>query len=699
MIGLFVYCLIVSAIVVLIVKSGALRTKTGQEADKRLSVLEELLSAMQIVKMYCWESLFLQRLVDRRKTEVALYKLQARLLAVSQSFTFLSSHVLIILIYAVALYMKDTKDLFTTSSVFLTVMLSSFIMTLIKTVQMGLYGLSTMVKATIRIQNALLLPESENYTSNEVVSTGVAKLEFSDYVCGYPSDNQKPALQDLNFTLNKGQTLGVIGPVGCGKTTLLNCLIDETNSISGSMKAPSSISVTIQEPWIFGGSIQQNILMHHKMDEKRYSEVVNAACLVTDLEDLEDGDQTIVGAKGVTLSGEQRARVSLARCLYSDAELYILDDPLAAVDPNVANHIFEEAVKKYLKDKMVILITHQHQFLVSADKILYIEDGKQVFYGSYEEIMSLETKFIESLLTKNDQQDSKAVSKVSKIQAMETKEQKDEQTSVGLIKWSSMMLYMKSGSSLLFLVLYLLWKLCVHGGIVFYEIQLGIFATTSGRNICHENSVNQTCPDKVHEFDNTYDRFQWYSISYAVVFLLEVAASFFFFELVVAANKNLHNLALLGVLKSPMRFFNTNSVGRILNRFSQDLGRADNLLPLTANDTIFILFNLFGALVLAVYINWFNVLLVLPLGVYLIWLRQYYARTGREVKRLDSMAKSPIYIVHALKILFCKMFNFNPFRPKMSREVTSAKRIVNANGARVDEEMAHVDADGAASRQ
>ena len=191
--------------------------------------------------------------------------------------------------------------------------------------------------------------------------------------------------------------------------------------------------------------------------------------------------------------------------------------------------------------------------------------------------------------------------------------------------------------------LYLLWKLSVHGGIVFYELQLAIFATISGENICYENSVNQTCPDKVYQIENTRVGFLWYSLSYLVVFLVEVGASFFFFELVVEANKNLHNLALVGVLKSPMRFFNTNSVGRIMNRFSQDLGRADNLLPVTANETIFILFNFFGALVLAVYTNWFNIVIALPLGVYLIWLRQYYASTGREVKRLESMSKSPIY--------------------------------------------------------
>ena len=433
-IGLVVYCIMVFVVLGLMAKMGALRTKTGQEADERLSVLEELLSAMQVVKMYCWEYLFLKRLVDRRKAEVALYRLQARLLAISQSFTFLSSHMLIILIYAVALYMKNTEGLFTTSAVFVTVMLSSFIMTKIKLMQTGIFMLATLAKATTRVQNALLLPESSD-DPDQKIEVKTDSLEFSDFACGYPSDIGKSVLQGLSFTLDKGQTLGVMGPVGCGKTTLLNSLIDETTTISGTKSAPASISITTQEPWIFGGSIQQNILMHYEMDEKRYNEVINAACLMTDLENFEDGDQTIVGEKGVTLSGGQRARVSLARCLYADADLYILDDPLAAVDQNVANRIFERAVEKFLNDKMVILITHQHQFLVNADKILYIEDGKQVICGSYDEIMALDTKFIGTLLHKSKEEETKVADNNLKLQTVEqVKEQKKEQTSVRVLR-------------------------------------------------------------------------------------------------------------------------------------------------------------------------------------------------------------------------------------------------------------------------
>ena len=642
-IGLFIYVILIVAVMVLTVKNGALRTKTGKEADGRLSVLEELLKTMLVVKMYCWEYLFLKRLVDRRKAEVEFYKLQARLLAITQSFTFMSSHVLIILIYSVAFYMKNTEDFFTTSTVFTVVMLSTFIVGRSKLLKAGVFHLSTISKATMRIQEALLLPES---IAVEARQDCVDTLEFISYACSYSSreDYSKAALQDINFKLSKGETLGIIGPVGSGKSTLLNSLLDETHELRGEKFVPSKMSITTQEPWIFGGTVQQNIVMNLDLDENRYRHVINAACLCTDLENFADGDQTIVGEKGVTLSGGQRARVSLARCLYADADLYVLDDPLAAVDPTVAKQIYQRAVKDFLKDKMVILITHQHQFLVDADKIMYLEDGKQVACGSYGDIMALQTKFIGTLLTKTDTNNDQSKTELSKVEITKNlKNEKEEQSSVGLIKLKDLLFYIKSGRSFLLPLLYLLLKICVHCGIVFYEIQLGVFANTAGTNLCSENSVNDTCPIRMRDIEVTHDSFLWYSVSYLVIFALEVITSFYFFDLIVGANENLHNLALLGVLKSPMRFFNTNSVGRILNRFSQDLGRADNLLPLTASDTIFILFSTLGALVLAVYLNWLNIVLVLPLAVYLIWLRQYYASTGREVKRLESMSKSPVY--------------------------------------------------------
>ena len=152
-----------------------------------------------------------------------------------------------------------------------------------------------------------------------------------------------------------------------------------------------SISVAPQEPWIFEGTIKENILMGSEFDEKLYNSVTFVSSLLPDFEILPNGDQTVIGEKGVTLSGGQRARVGLARGLYVKADLYLLDDPLAAVDPEVAMVIYERAVQTFLKDKARILITHQHQFLSDADQVLYLDDGKQIAHGTYQQVMSVDS--------------------------------------------------------------------------------------------------------------------------------------------------------------------------------------------------------------------------------------------------------------------------------------------------------------------
>ena len=205
------------------------------------------------------------------------------------------------------------------------------------------------------------------------------------------------------------------------------------------------------------------------------------------------------------------------------------------------------------------------------------------------------------------------------------------------------MFYLRGNQSTLFPVLYVILKTTLHGVIVFYETRLAVFAATGDDFICETNSVNFTCPARMITSEHIYNSFLWYSVTYVCTLVMDTLLSVYFFQLIVHANQNLHSLALLGVIKSPMRFFNINSKGRILSRFSQDLGRSDTSLPLTAYETVVTVLQLLGAFSLAFYSNWMNAVIVVPVGIYLIYQRQYYASTGREIKRLESISKSPIY--------------------------------------------------------
>lgn len=182
-------------------------------------------------------------------------------------------------------------------------------------------------------------------------------------------------LSNLTVTVLPGQLLAVIGPVGSGKSSLLHAILKELPLQHGAIEVNGEMSYASQEPWLFAGSVRQNILFGQPMDKERYRTVVRKCALERDFSLLPYGDKTIVGERGVSLSGGQRARINLARAVYKEADLYLLDDPLSAVDTHVGKELFENCVAGYLKRKTVVLITHQLQYLKEVDHIVILENG------------------------------------------------------------------------------------------------------------------------------------------------------------------------------------------------------------------------------------------------------------------------------------------------------------------------------------
>ena len=199
--------------------------------------------------------------------------------------------------------------------------------------------------------------------------------------------NVTKVLDNISFEVTPGKLTVIIGTVGSGKTAVLSAILRELKLKSGSISVVGKVGYASQESWIFGGTLKENILFGKKFDERKYKQVVHVAALEADLTQLPLGDMTIVGDKGTTLSGGQRARVSLARALYDNADCYLLDDPLSAVDTAVAKHIFEKCIKGYLKRNCVILVTHQLQFIKAAHQIIVLKDGKCLAMGSYTDLL------------------------------------------------------------------------------------------------------------------------------------------------------------------------------------------------------------------------------------------------------------------------------------------------------------------------
>ncbi|XP_023212077.1 multidrug resistance-associated protein 4-like [Centruroides sculpturatus] len=186
------------------------------------------------------------------------------------------------------------------------------------------------------------------------------------------------------------ELLIVIGPVGSGKTSLLMSLLKEIPITSGEVSVKGKIAYASQEAWVFNATIRENILFGEEYQEDKYRKILHITALEKDISLFPKRDLTIVGERGVIMSGGQKARINLARALYVDADIFLLDDPLSAVDVPVAKHIFEKCIMQYLKDKICILVTHQIQFLNPACKILVLKKGKCEFIGNFKQLENLQ---------------------------------------------------------------------------------------------------------------------------------------------------------------------------------------------------------------------------------------------------------------------------------------------------------------------
>ena len=227
-------------------------------------------------------------------------------------------------------------------------------------------------------------------------------------------------LIDLNFSIKKGELVCIVGGIGCGKSSLLYSLLGEMK-FKESLGRPKltvngTMSLVTQKPWIVNDTVRNNIVFGERFDPLRYKETIKYACLERDFELFTHGDQTIIGEKGATLSGGQKARISFARSLYSNSDILLLDDLLSAVDVHVGKFMMTETLMKYTQSKTRILVTHALYYLKYADKILMVEDGKIVEQGNYEVIRnSSRFKAMESAMMKDEKEKRASTAKVIKI--------------------------------------------------------------------------------------------------------------------------------------------------------------------------------------------------------------------------------------------------------------------------------------------
>ena len=212
-------------------------------------------------------------------------------------------------------------------------------------------------------------------------------VSISEASCSWNQEILANTLSDITLNLRNGNLLGITGAVGSGKSTLLTAILKELPLHRGSISYHGKVAYVPQIPWVFSGTVRQNILFGLAFNKERFQQTIHICELTKDLASLANGDLTEIGQRGVTLSGGQKARVGLARAVYSDADIYLLDDPLSAVDTKVGRRLFESCILGHLSGRIRLLVTHQLQYLKDVDRVVVMESGSIIHQGEYAEIL------------------------------------------------------------------------------------------------------------------------------------------------------------------------------------------------------------------------------------------------------------------------------------------------------------------------
>ncbi|KAL7557087.1 hypothetical protein ACA910_009910 [Epithemia clementina (nom. ined.)] len=513
------------------------------------------------------------------------------------------------------------------------------------------------------------------------------------------TDGMPLALDNVSVEFYHGTLTAIIGAVGSGKSALLQALVAELAVTSGSIdRNYQTLAYAAQDPWIMGGTIKDNILMGQELDEEWYHQVVLACTLNVDFEQLRDGDQTVVGDRGVQLSGGQRARVGLARALYQKAQVLILDDPLSAVDARVGRLLFQDAIMDLAVQKArscVVLATHQHQYIMQPSEttrcVLVAAGGRVPCVGTYEECVAAsqgkltaheaDIPTADSMVIVHEKEDEKAddllvadpnkeevenvgagademeVAKDTSSTKNNFEKEQDEKNLKGVVSVDTYADYIKAmGGYWIALVLFVLF-VCTQGSVLVTVATMGRWAER----------------DKEQQDDT--DIVATVTSMSGLVVLLAVVRAFVTLELLIHASQTIHDRMAEAVLRAKIEFFDTNPLGRILNRFSADIGITDDMLPQTLFEVLVTLFIVFGAVVTTLTTLPFA-LVVLP---FLVWyfarIRRIFVTSTRELKRLEGLARSPIFAMlsEALSgIATIRASGYIPYFQKKFREAHDA---------------------------
>ncbi|KAL5340177.1 P-loop containing nucleoside triphosphate hydrolase protein [Aspergillus crustosus] len=637
------------------------RRNINKLTDQRVSLTQEILQGVRFVKFFGWEGSFLNRLKEIRKHEIrsiqTLLAVRNGILCVSMAIPVFAS-MLAFITYALSNHSLDPAPIFSSLALFnslrMPLNLLPMVIGQITDAWTALNRIQEFIAAEERVEDiqydkqmtdAIQMDRAsftwEHLVTDKEAEQAEKKTASTTQAQSAPTDSTESAepfqLREMTLDIRRDELIAVIGTVGSGKSSLLSALGGDMRLTDGAIRLSTSRAFCPQYTWIQNTSLRNNILFGKEYDEKWYDQVIDACALKPDLEILPNGDATEIGERGITISGGQKQRLNIARAIYFNSEMVLLDDPLSAVDAHVGRHIMDKAICGLLKGRCRILATHQLHVLSRCDRIVVLDEGRIHAVGTFDELSRDDEVFkkLMSTASQDSKEDEEEATDVIEEEAEKLAEQKPIKPAAALMQQEE-----KATDSVGLGV----WMAYIKASGSYFNVVATLFllALANVINVWTSLWLSYWTSDHYPSLD-TGQYIGIYAGLGAVSALTMFAFSTFMTTSGTNASKTMLQRAMTRVLRAPMSFFDTTPLGRITNRFSRDIQVMDNelcdamrmySLTITIITSIMVL--------IIVFYHYFAIALG-PLFLVFLMASKYYRSSAREVKRHESLLRSTVY--------------------------------------------------------